>query len=219
VPSTSAQRPTQRPTQRIGVFGGTFDPPHVGHFVSALNVRHDLALDRVILMVANVPWQKEGSRPISPASDRLAMVRAGVAGVDGLEASDLELRRSGPTYTADTLAELADLHPGAELFTILGHDAAAGLTTWERVDEVVQRSRLVVVDRPGPQTPLPAGVDWIRVEVPHLDVSSTDLRQRVVDGRPLEFLVPEPVLAVIRSRGLYPPAPVLAHAAAGSEPR
>lgn len=188
---------------RLGIFGGTFDPPHVGHLVTAVNVRHALGLDRVLLMVASAPWQKEGTREITPAADRLAMVEAAVAGVEGLEASGLELARTGPTYTADTLAELAARHPGADLFTIVGDDAAAGITTWERVDEVAERSHLVVVDRPGAPVHLPDGFDWLHVEVPHLDVSSTDLRQRFVDGRPLEFLLTRPVLDLIESRGLY----------------
>src|SRR5690606_35782863 len=84
---------------RIGVFGGTFDPPHVGHLVTAVNVAHALRLDRVLLVVANVPWQKVGTRAVSPASDRLAMVQAAVDGVAGLEASDLEIRRGGESYT------------------------------------------------------------------------------------------------------------------------
>jgi nicotinate-nucleotide adenylyltransferase len=188
---------------RIGLFGGTFDPPHVGHLVTAVNVRHALSLDVVILMVANVPWQKQGTRSISDAADRLAMVDAAVADVEGLVVGDLELHRGGPSYTADTLAELAELHPEAELFSIVGDDAAAGITTWERVDEVVARSKLVVVDRPGTPVMLPAGFDWIRVEVPHLEVSSTDLRARVRDGRPLDYLITEPVLRIVRERGLY----------------
>ncbi len=188
---------------RIGLFGGTFDPPHVGHLVTAVNVRHALSLDVVILMVANVPWQKQGTRSISDAADWLAMVDAAVADVEGLVVGDLELHRGGPSYTADTLAELAELHPEAELFSIVGDDAAAGITTWERVDEVVARSKLVVVDRPGTPVMLPAGFDWIRVEAPHLEVSSTDLRARVRDGRPLDYLITEPVLRIVRERGLY----------------
>ena len=89
--------------RRVGVFGGTFDPPHVGHLVTAVNVRHALALDVVLLMVANVPWQKEGSRPITPALDRLAMVEAAVADVPGLEAGRLEIDVGGASFTADTL--------------------------------------------------------------------------------------------------------------------
>jgi nicotinate-nucleotide adenylyltransferase len=188
---------------RIGLFGGTFDPPHVGHLVTAVNVRHALQLDVVVLMVANVPWQKHGSRSISPAADRLAMVQAAVADVDGLLASDMEIRRGGASYTADTLAELGQMHHGARLHTIVGDDAAAGITTWERYDEVVERSALVVVDRPGAPVELPEQFQWVRVEVPRLEVSSTDLRSRVREGRPLDYLVTEPVLQIIRERSLY----------------
>ena len=189
--------------RRIGVFGGTFDPPHVGHLVTAVNVRHELDLDIVILMVANVPWQKEGTRPITPALDRLAMVEAAVEHVPGLVAGRHEIDHGGPSYTADTLAKLTVEFPEAELFTVVGDDAAAGLRTWARHDEVIERSRLVVVDRPGDHVVLPDDVEWTRVEVPRLEVSSTDLRARVADGRPLDYLVTQPVLAVIEERGLF----------------
>src|SRR5881628_2444235 len=98
---------------RIGVFGGTFDPVHIGHLVAAVNVRHALRLDRVLLVVANVPWQRAGARVVTPAEDRLAMVAAAVEGIDGLEASALEIDRGGQSYTADTLAELASADPSA----------------------------------------------------------------------------------------------------------
>jgi nicotinate-nucleotide adenylyltransferase len=191
------------PQRRVGLFGGTFDPPHVGHLVTAVNVRHALDLDVVVLMVANVPWQKEGSRAITPALDRLAMVEAAVSDVPGLVPGRQEIDHGGPSYTADTLAVLADDCPGAEFFTIIGDDAAAGLHTWTRWQEVVERSRLVVVDRPGDPVVLADDIDWIRVEVPRLEVSSTDLRARFTDGRPLDYLVTQPVLDVIRARGLY----------------
>jgi nicotinate-nucleotide adenylyltransferase len=187
----------------VGLFGGTFDPPHVGHLVTAVNVRHALDLDVVVLMVANVPWQKEGQRSITPALDRLAMVEAAVADVPGLEAGRLEIDLGGPSFTADTLAALARHEPGAELYTIVGDDAAAGLATWERHGEVVGSSRMVVVDRPGEAVRLADDVAWIHVEVPRLEVSSTDLRARFVDGRPLDYLVTDPVLQVIAARGLY----------------
>jgi nicotinate-nucleotide adenylyltransferase len=196
--------PAQRAAaSRIGLFGGTFDPPHVGHLVTAVNVRHALNLDVVILMVANIPWQKHGERAITPALDRLAMVEAAVADVPGIEAGRLEIDAGGPSYTADTLATLAELHPGADLFTIVGDDAAAGLATWERFAEVVAQSKLVVVDRPGEPVKLADDIAWIHVEVPHLEVSSTDLRERFTDGRPLAYLLTDAVLAVIRQRGLY----------------
>ncbi len=94
-------------------------------------------------------------------------------------------------------------HPHASLFTIVGDDAAAGIETWERYTEVAERSSLVVVDRPGAPMELSSEFEWIRVEVPHLDVSSTDLRARAADGRPLDYLVTDPVLDVIRARGMY----------------
>lgn len=188
---------------RIGLFGGTFDPPHVGHLVTAVNVRHELQLDVVLLMVANEPWQKVGSRPISPAPQRLAMVRAAVVGVDGVEASDLEIVHGGPSYTADTLASLRQMYPDASLHTIMGHDAACRFLTWERHGEVASLSELVVVERPGACESLPDGYAWHRVEVPHLEVSSTDLRDRAADGRPLDFLVPAAVQELIFELGLY----------------
>jgi nicotinate-nucleotide adenylyltransferase len=189
--------------RRIGLFGGTFDPPHVGHLVTAVNVRHALDLDVVVLMVANVPWQKEGTRVITPAADRFEMVDAAVSDVPGLVPGRDEIDMGGPSYTADTLAVLAERYPGAELFTIIGDDAAAGLHSWTRWDEVVLRSQMVVVDRPGEPVELADDIDWIRVEVPRLEVSSTDLRDRFSDGRPLDYLVTQPVLDVIRVRNLY----------------
>lgn len=189
--------------ERIGVFGGTFDPPHIGHLVTAVNVRHALGLDWVVLMVANDPWQKSGQRAVTPAADRLAMVEAAVAGVPGLRAGRDEIDRGGPSYTADTLAGLAAGRPGAELFTVVGDDAASSVASWERFDEVRRLSTLVVVDRPGCQSPVDARLGWVRVESPRLEVSSTDLRARFADGRPLDFLVPDAVRTVIASRALY----------------
>jgi nicotinate-nucleotide adenylyltransferase len=193
-------------TERIGIFGGTFDPIHIGHLVAAVNARQDLGLDRVVLMVANIPWQKVGARQVTPAEDRFEMVRAAVAGVAGLEASRLEIDRGGPSYTADTVSQLAAMHLGAELFVIVGWDVSTDLGSWERLDEVREMASLIVVNRPG--TPPPVGLleeGWrlAEVSVPNLEISSTDLRARVASGRPLDYLVPEPAVRVIRERGLY----------------
>lgn len=191
-------------SERLGVFGGTFDPPHIGHLVTAINVRHTLNLDRVLFVVNHVPWQKVGSRPISPVQDRWAMAQAAVAGAPGIEASRIEIDAGGMSYTADTLAALRTEAPDRELFVILGSDAAAGLTTWERADEVRQAATIVAVPRPGSADASPlAGWRWEQVEVPSLEVSSSDLRDRVRDGRPLDYLVPPAVIECIAARHLY----------------
>ncbi|MDP9073241.1 MAG: nicotinate-nicotinamide nucleotide adenylyltransferase, partial [Actinomycetota bacterium] len=126
------------PPERIGVLGGTFDPVHVGHLVAAVNARDTSNLDRVILMVANVPWQKAGQRVVTSAEDRFALVEAAVGDVPGLEAGRLEIDRGGESYTADTVEELSEIHPAAGLFLIVGWDVAAELTSWERW-EAIQR--------------------------------------------------------------------------------
>ncbi len=166
--------------------------------------RHALDLDEVWLVVANRPWQKVGQRPVSPAGDRLAMVEAAIDGIPGLVASSLEIDRGGDSFTADTLAELQAKDPGRELFVIVGADAAAGLPTWERSDEVRQGAVTVLVDRPGAAAgDLPTDWTFERVSIPRLDVSSTDLRARVAAGVPIDGLVPAGVSSVIRARGLY----------------
>jgi nicotinate-nucleotide adenylyltransferase len=188
------------------VFGGTFDPPHVGHVAAAAEVRHALDLDRVLLVVANDPWQKSAERAISLAEDRVAMVEAAVQDVEGVEASDLEVRRGGPSYTVDTLRQLrAD---GAEaLYLVLGHDAAALLETWHDPDAVRALATPVVLARPGATAALPEGWSFVEVAVPQLDIASTDLRERVRTGRPIDGLVPPAVRAVIEARRLYRDAP------------
>ncbi len=200
---TGADSRAPRP-ERLGIFGGTFDPPHVGHLVAAVNVRHELDLDRVLLVVSGQPWQKLGTRPITPAEDRFALVEAAVGAVEGLEASRIEIDRTGLSFTADTLAELAAGDPVPELFVILGSDAAGGLDTWERADEVREAATLVVVERPGANDAAPPpGWSWVRVEAPRLEVSSTDLRARVLDGRPLDYLLTPEVIDCIEKRALY----------------
>jgi nicotinate-nucleotide adenylyltransferase len=192
--------------ERIGLFGGTFDPIHVGHLVAAVNAKDALGLDRVILMVANVPWQKTGTRAVSDAEDRFALVQAAVGDVPGLEAGRLEIDRGGESYTADTLVELRERHPDAELFLVVGWDVALELATWDRQDSVQDLATLVIVNRPGAGRPRGLDGDGWRVEevtVPNLEISSTDLRERARDGRPLDYLVPEAAVRFLRSRGLY----------------
>jgi nicotinate-nucleotide adenylyltransferase len=193
------------PAPRVGVLGGTFDPVHIGHLVAAVTVRHELALDRVLLMVANEPWQKTGVRQVTRASERLAMVEAAVRGLAGIEASSLEIDRGGVSYTVDTLRELQRIEPSSELFVIVGQDVAAEIHTWERPDELRQLAELVVVTRPGVAPLVDLGPGWRSslVEVPRLEISSTDLRWRAATGRPLDFLVPAATIQRIVERALY----------------
>ena len=189
--------------ERIGVLGGTFDPPHIGHLVMATTVRDELGLDAVWLMVAGDPWQKSPHGDVSPAQDRLAMTAAAVRGVDGLEVSDIEVQREGPTYTVETLEQLRVARPEVEWYWILGADALAHLDTWHRYRELSGLCHLVVVDRPGADLVVPDGVQVQVVEAPLLEVSSTELRRRVADGRSLDFLVPPAAISEIDGRGLY----------------
>jgi len=169
----------------------------------ALEVCHALHLDRVLMMVANDPWQKSGERRITDAATRLHLVELAVEDLPRLAVSELEIRRGGESYTADTLARLGE-EGGDDLFLIIGSDAAAGLDTWKRPDEVRTLATTVVVDRGGRQGGRPP-VGWphIVVDVPALQISSSDIRSRFSDGRPVEALVPAAVTAEVRRLGLY----------------
>jgi len=176
----------------------------VGHLAAAVNVRYALDLTRVLLVVANIPWQKAGERSVTDAEDRYALVESATENLEGIEASRLEIDRGGPSYTADTLTELAGRHPGAELFLVVGSDVVSELHTWERFAEVGLQATLLAVARPGATVgPPPSSWRMEVVEVPALDVSSTDLRERVATGRPIDVLVPPGTVREIRRRGLY----------------
>lgn len=188
--------------ERIGVLGGTFDPVHVGHVVAAVDARSALHLDRVLLVVAGDPWQKRG-QVVASGPDRLALVRAAVAGLDGIEACDVEVERPGPSVTADTLETLGA--PGRSFFLLLGADAVANMPTWKRLDETRDLATVVVVERAGDSHTEPPGPGWRfeRLSIPRLDVSSSDVRARLAAGRPVDGLLPPAVIAEIRARGLY----------------
>jgi nicotinate-nucleotide adenylyltransferase len=190
-------------SERIGVFGGTFDPVHVAHIVAAVEARRALALDRVVLVPAGDPWQKRGS-VTAPAADRLAMVRAATDGIEGLEVSPLEVERDGPSYTYQTLEALSA--PDRRLFLIVGADVAATMHSWVGIERLPGLATLVVVDRAGDQPAdggLPPGWPGERVAIPRLDVSSTELRARAARGWPLHGLVPPGAVRIIAERGLY----------------
>ena len=202
--STLESAAVQAALKRIGILGGTFDPPHVGHVVAAVAALWELALDQVLLMTANITWQKVGVRPVTSAPDRLAMVTLLAEGIANVEVSTLELDRGGASFTADTVRELRALHRDAELFVILGSDVAPMLDTWKKTDQLKSEATIVVYDRPGSSgASPPAGWTFRRIDVPQLAVSSTDIRARRVEGRPIHGLVPPSVLRYITDRHLY----------------
>ena len=189
--------------ERLGILGGTFDPVHVGHLVAAAWAREALRLDRVLMVVANLPWQKTETRPITPAADRLAVVEAAVAGKEGIEASGIEIDRGGLSYTADTVAELLAGDPTRRLYLVVGADVAADMGSWQRVEEFRHLVTLGVVSRgPGAAQTVP-GWQVEPVPMPTLEVSSSDLRARLADGRSVDFLIPEAAIRCIRRLNLY----------------
>ena len=190
--------------ERIGILGGTFDPPHVGHIVAAVGVRHVLSLHRVLVTPANIPWQKRGVRDVTPIADRLAMTRAAFADLEGIEVSTVELDRGGDTYTVDTLIALQEARPDDEHWLIVGSDVARQLDTWHRPDVVRSLTRMVVYERPGSVGARPpASWPFELVDLPLIDVSSSDIRDRVRRGEPIDGLVPPSVADIVRRRGLY----------------
>ena len=190
-------------SKRVGILGGTFDPPHLGHLVVADQVLDQLGLDEVRLVVNNSPWQKAGQREISPPHRRLALVEAAVEAAPGVVASEVEIELGGPSYSVVTLEALEAQEPGTEWLVVVGADAAARLDTWHRAAELRERHDFVVVNRPGHQSPPPTGWRCRPVEIPGLDVSSSELRRLVAAGRSIRWLTPPPVIDLIERWRLY----------------
>jgi nicotinate-nucleotide adenylyltransferase len=183
---------------RVGVFGGTFDPVHVGHLAIAHAAVESIPLDRVLFVLARRSPLKERG-PIASEGDRLRMLELAIANEPRFAVSRLELDRDGPSYTVDTLERLAGKD---ELFLILGSDALADLDRWKDPDRIARLATLVVAERPGaPERVGDAPI--VRFDAPRLDISSRELRARAARGRSLRYLVPEPVLQHIEARGLY----------------
>ncbi len=187
---------------RVGVLGGTFDPFHNGHLGIARFLRDSGTVDVVMIVPANDPWQKNC---VASPDQRLEMVRLGVAGHEGVEVSDIDIVRGGPTYTVDTLSDIALLHPHADVSFIIGSDAAAGLPSWHRSEELRAGAAFIVVTRPGTRPPQldVEGYDLNLLHIPPVDVSSSAIRERVSKGSALTDLVPSPVVEYIMAQGLY----------------
>jgi nicotinate-nucleotide adenylyltransferase len=195
---------------RLGVLGGTFDPPHYGHLMLAENGRVQLGLERVFFVLAGQPPHKP-DHPIASSHHRLSMVEAAIAGNSAFAVSRIDLDRPGPHYTVDMLALLAQEYPEAELFFLMGGDSLAHFINWRDPAGIARQARLAVMQRPGhtPDVEALEGVvpgiaqrlAWL--DVPRLDIASSDLRRRVREGLPLRYLVPPPVEAYIREQRLY----------------
>jgi nicotinate-nucleotide adenylyltransferase len=187
---------------RLGLLGGTFDPPHVGHAAAAVAVVETLRLDQLLLVVANDPWQKSPTRPITPADDRFAMTEALAGSLERVTASRMEIDRGGPSYTIDTVEALQSM--ASEIVLVVGADLVPELGSWKRFDELRSLVTLAVVSRPNAgRPPEPDGWKVTWVDGPQVDVSSSEVRAALVAGDPIENLVPEAVIRCIRLRNLY----------------
>jgi len=185
------------PLSKIGLYGGTFDPVHHGHLILAREAREQLGLDRVILIPAGVSPHKL-DRPPAPPEIRAAMVEASVAEEEGLDWDDCEIRREGPSFAIDTVRQMMTRFPGAKIFYLIGSDNLPALDTWKEIDELRELVRFVVLDRGAGA--VEGGFPQIRRQV---DVSSTDIRNRIATGRSVRYLVPEPVCSLISRHRLY----------------
>ena len=183
-----------------GILGGTFDPPHLAHLVAAEMAFRQLALQRVTFVPAGVPWQK-GSQHVSEPVHRLAMTELAVGGVEYFDVDGREVRRDGPTFTADTMDELG----GEQVVLILGADAALGLPSWHRSSDVLRRAKVAVMPRPGIDPRGLEGIagDFTWLDTPLLQISGTELRERASRGHSLRFLVADPVWSYIEEHRLY----------------
>jgi nicotinate-nucleotide adenylyltransferase len=187
---------------RIGLFGGTFDPPHIGHLIVAQDAAEALELDRVLFVPAGIPPHKR-ERAISPAQVRLAMARAAVGEDARFMVHDCEVKRAGPSYTVDTLAQLRAEHAGVQIFLLLGTDQYSELHTWHRAGEIRQFCQVAVLERGGGgPAPSASGTDT-HIPVTRIDLSGSEIRARVAAGRSIRFLVTGEVEQLIRAHGLY----------------
>ncbi len=206
---------------RRGIFGGTFDPPHVGHLMVASDAFETLALDRLVF-VPNARQPLKDAAVTTSAEDRLEMVRRAIAGDPRFDVDDCEVTRGGPSYSVDTLTHFADAHPADEHFFLVGADVGTSFAQWREPRRVLELARLAVLRRGAPGEPGDESDDAVRkrflvegnpddrlpvvVHTRRVDVSSTEVRDRVRTGKPLTGFVVDPVARYITERGLYRPS-------------
>lgn len=188
---------------RRGVMGGTFDPIHVGHLVTAEEALHQFALDEVVFIPTGRPWMKE-HQVVAPAEDRYRMTEIGIATEPRFRVSRIEVDRGGATYTVDTLRALRDEDPSADLWFITGADAMREIVEWKEPDALFDLAHFIAATRPGTDASALGDHPGVSImQIPALAISSTDIRRRVHAGRPIRFLVPAGVEDYIEDKGLY----------------
>ena len=191
--------------KRLGIFGGTFNPPHMAHLLAAENVRDQLKLDKILFIPAAIPPHKMREEVIS-AKHRLEMVRLAIQGNEYFELSEIELLRKGPSYTIDTIRSLKHTHPQCDLHFIMGIDLLMDFETWKDPEKILAECKVVAMNRPGfdlavIDKELLAQVEL--VNVPSIDISSTNIRRRVKSGRSIKYLLPAAVEDYIRGNSIY----------------
>lgn len=186
--------------RKVGILGGTYNPPHIGHLIIANEVKHALQLDEVRLMPTAMPPHKDADSAVTK-EQRLAMVQLAIDGVEGLVSSSFEVDRGGVSYSYDTMKCLVEAEPNTQFYFIIGGDMIDQLDTWHRIDELIQFITFVGVNRPGwnGETDYPVQL----VQIPEIDLSSTMLREKFSEKRTVTFLMPPAVEAFIREEGLY----------------
>lgn len=199
------QQLPRRSLVRIGVFGGTFDPPHVGHLLLASDARESLRLDRLIFIPTGAQPLKVETPPIASAQDRLEMLRLAVADDASYLVDDTEINRKGLSYTVDTLDHLKEMNPGAQLFLLLGQDALATFEKWRNPERIRELATLAVMRRTGVTAARVeiAAEGVVSVSTRRVDVSSTEIRERLRTKKSIKGFVPESVERFIEARGLY----------------
>ncbi|MDK7139634.1 nicotinate-nucleotide adenylyltransferase [Corynebacterium simulans] len=197
--------------QRIGIMGGTFDPIHNGHLVAASEVAYRFQLDQVVFVPTGQPWQKAG-RDVTAAEHRYLMTMVATASNPRFTVSRVDIDREGPTYTIDTLRDLRELFPDAELYFITGADSLASIMSWRDWEVMLEMANFVGVTRPGYELskdmlPLGSQTGIELIEIPAMAISSTDCRKRAGEGEPVWYLVPDGVVQYIAKNNLYGPNP------------
>jgi len=185
--------------QKIGILGGTFDPPHIAHLIIANDVKHKLGLDEIWFIPTNQPPHKQ--KTTTSNEHRYHMLKRAINDVEYFKVNPIEFERSGRSYTIDTISALQSSYPTADFFFLIGADMVEYLPNWHQINELIEKVQFVGLNRPG--FDLETTYPILKVDVPYMEISSTDVRQRLKKGQPVTFLLPHHVLAYIREYELY----------------